>query len=167
MIQARWTIPATSANGGNLTLEGAITGSGTAEITGTATLDFGAVSSAAVGFDAGTAGTLKLEHSSSFAGTVAGLAAGDSIDLADLGFGATTTVAYDANAAGTGKPLTVSNAAQTASLALLGQYAAAGFQTAADPGTGTIVTYDPNLVPPPPLGATRVWHLAATQRRIR
>jgi hypothetical protein len=129
-----------------------------AEISGTGTLDFGAGSSAAVGFDAGAAGTLKLEHSGSFAGTVAGLAAGDSIDLADLAFGANVTVAYAENAAGTGGTLTVSNGAQTASLALLGQYAAAGFQTATDPGTGTIVTYDPNLVPPPPL--TQPQHIA-------
>ena len=75
-----------------------------------------------------------------------------------LGFGAGTTLSYAANAAGTGGTLTVSNGAQTDSLALLGQYAAAGFQVGADQGAGTIVTYDPNAVPPPPL--TQPQHIA-------
>jgi hypothetical protein len=51
----------------------------------------------------------------------------------------------------------VSDGTDTASLALLGQYAAAGFATAADPGGGTLVTYmaaqggsgDPTLLTSP------------------
>jgi large repetitive protein len=139
------------ANGGNLTFEGAVTGNGTAKIDGTATLEFGAASSANTTFDAGAAGTLKLDQSTSFTGTVAGFGAGDAIDLRDIGFGAGATIGYSANAAGTGGTLTMSDGTHTASIALLGQYAAAGFQGALDAGAGTIVTYtDPNAIQPPP-----------------
>ena len=51
------------ANGGNLTVNGAVSGTGSALISGSATLEFGAASSANITFDAGAAGTLKLDHS--------------------------------------------------------------------------------------------------------
>jgi hypothetical protein len=57
-------------------------GSGGAEVNAGATLEFGAASSANVGFAAGAAGMLKLDQSSGFSGTVAGFGAGDAIDLA-------------------------------------------------------------------------------------
>jgi len=47
------------------------------------------------------------------------------------------------NGNGTGGTLAVSDGTHTASLALLGQYAAAGFTTTADPNGGTIITYAP------------------------
>jgi large repetitive protein len=133
------------ANGGNLSIGGAVTGSGTAVIDGAATLEFAGAASANTSFAAGTAGTLKLDQSAGFTGTVAGFAAGDALDLADIGFAAGTTLSYAADIGGTRGTLTVSDGTHTASLALLGQYAAAGFQDAADTGAGTLVTY----VPPP------------------
>jgi hypothetical protein len=75
-------------------------------------------------------------------------AAGDGIDLADLGSGAATTLAYTANADGSGGTLTASDGTHVASLALLGQYAASGFQAASDPGTGTMITYTPATTDP-------------------
>jgi large repetitive protein len=133
------------ANGGNLSIGGAVTGSGTAVIDGAATLEFAGAASTNTSFAAGTAGTLKLDQSAGFTGTVAGFAAGDALDLADIGFAAGTTLSYAADIGGTRGTLTVSDGTHTASLALLGQYAAAGFQDAADTGAGTLVTY----VPPP------------------
>ncbi|HEX3497922.1 MAG TPA: hypothetical protein VHT04_01225 [Stellaceae bacterium] len=131
------------ANGGNLTIGGTVTGGGTAAIDGTARLEFASAASANTTFDAGAAGTLKLDQSAGFTGTVAGFAAGDTFDLADIGFGAGTTLSYAADVGGISGMLTVSDGAHTASLALLGQYAAAGFQDAGDAGAGTFVTYVP------------------------
>jgi hypothetical protein len=138
------------ANGGNVTAEGAVSaggagspGSDNARISGQATLEFGAASDANVDFAAAALGMLKLDQSANFSGTVAGLAAGDAIDLGDIAFGAGATLGYAANAAGNGGTLTVSDGTITANLALIGQYAAAEFATAADAGGGTVVTYEP------------------------
>ena len=147
-----------SADGGNLTVEGAVGGSGGAEISGGATLEFGAASSANVSFAAGAAGMLKLDQSGGFSGTVAGFGAGDAIDLADIVFGGSDTLAYAANAGGTGGVLSVSDGTHAANLALLGQYAAAEFATAPDPGGGTVVTYGQG---PPANGITNQALLAA------
>jgi hypothetical protein len=131
------------ANSGSLTVEGAVTGSGNARVSGKATLEFAAVSNANTSFDAGAAGTLMLDQSGAFTGTIAGLAQGDRLNLADIGFSAAPTLGYAANPAGTGGTLTITDGSHTTNLALLGQYASAGFQAAADQGGGTIVTYTP------------------------
>jgi hypothetical protein len=131
------------ANRGNLTVNGAVSGNGAAVIDGAATLEFGAGSSANTVFGDGAAGTLKLDQSASFSGTVSGFAAGNAIDLADLGFGGAMTLGYAANAGGSGGILTMSDGTHTASLALLGQYAASGFHAASDAGAGTMIAYVP------------------------
>jgi hypothetical protein len=133
------------ANGGNVTVGGAVSGAGsdTARISGGATLEFGAASNANVSFDAGATGTLKLDRSSSFSGALSGFAAGDALDLADIAAGANAVVSYTANADGSGGTLTVSDGTTTAKLSLLGQFAAGGFRAAADTGVGTIITYEP------------------------
>ena len=133
-----WQLEGALATIGNLTATTA--GSGT-EISGNATLELAAASSATIDFAPGATGTLKLDQSAAFTGSVAGFAAGDAIDLADIAFGATTTLGYAANAGGSGGVLQVSDGTHTANLALLGQYTAAGFATAPDPGSGTLVTY--------------------------
>jgi hypothetical protein len=56
------------AYGGNITINGAVTGSGSAMISGTATLEFDAASSAAVTFAADAAGTLILKDPADFTG---------------------------------------------------------------------------------------------------
>ena len=131
------------ANGGNLTINGAVTGDGSATISGATTLEFGAASAVNTGFAADATGTLKLDQSSGFTGTISGFGADDALDLADIAFDSNTTLGYSANADGTGGMLTVSDGTHNASIALLGQYVAAGFQVGSDQGTGTMVTYTP------------------------
>ncbi len=78
-------------------------------------------------------------------------------DLSGIGFGANTTLGYSANRDENGGALTVSDGMHIANIALLGQFAAAGFATAPDQGGATIVTYnatqggssDPNLLTNP------------------
>ena len=96
-------------------------------------------------FADGAAGTLKLDHSAGFTGTVSGFAAGDALDLTDVLFGYHTTLSFTANDTGTGGTLTVSDGAHTAQVALQGNLAGGSFQLSHDQGSGTVVTY----VPPP------------------
>jgi hypothetical protein len=135
------------AQGGDVTMKGAVTGAGTATISGSATLEYGAASAEGASFASGAAGTLKLDQSSSFSGVVTGFGAGDSLDLADIAFGPGATLGYSQNTAGTGGTLTLSDGVHTASIALMGQYAAAGFQEGADAGGGSIITYIPPTSP--------------------
>ena len=67
------------------------------------------------------------------------LAARNGLDLPNIAFGAQTTLAYAENAAGTGGILTVSDGRHAASIALLGNYMAGNFVTAADGHGGTLV----------------------------
>jgi hypothetical protein len=129
------------ADGGNLTLRGAVTGGGVATIFGSATLEYGAASAENTSFATGASGVLKLDQSTAFTGSISGFGAGDRLDLSDIGSGSHTTLGYQENTAGTGGTLTISDGVHTASLALLGQYAAAGFKTTADGEGGAIVTY--------------------------
>jgi hypothetical protein len=75
------------------------------------------------------------------------------IDLPDIAFGAHTTLAYTANAAGTGGTLTVSDGRHTAAIALLGNYMAGSFVAVADGHGGTLITQgltgQPLLTHPP------------------
>ena len=128
-----------ASGAGGLVLASAVTGGGAAEIDGSSSLEFAAASDAQVSFDAGASGTLKLDQSGGFTGTVAGFTGYDAIDLADI-VGDQATVGYMANADGMGGMLTLSDGTHSASLALLGQYAAADFATAPDAGGGTVVT---------------------------
>src|SRR5262249_47380027 len=61
------------------------------------TLELGSAFAGTVSF-AGTTGTLKIDHSNTFGGSVAGqLVIGDVIDLADVTAGAGASVAYTGN----------------------------------------------------------------------
>ena len=128
------------ANGGNIAFHGSVAG-GTAVIDGTATIEFGAASSANVTFDDDATGTLKLANSFDFNGIVSGFNQDDYIKLLDISFGAGTTANYVENQAGTGGILSVTDGAHTANIALLGRYSADGFAVAADDTTGTLLTY--------------------------
>jgi hypothetical protein len=91
----------------------------------------------------GSTGTLQLDQSQSFTGTVAGFGGGDEIDLEDITFGANTTLAYAANSGNSGGTLTVSDGSHVANIALLGQYLASNFVTASDGNGGTLITDPP------------------------
>ena len=134
------------STGGSLQFKGAVTGTGTATISG-GVVDFGAASSIAVSF-ANASGTLQLDASSAnnghgYSGSISGFGGPDQFDLTDIAFGTNTTLGYAANANNTGGTLTVSDGAHTANLALLGQYAASSFAAAGDGHGGTVITDPP------------------------
>jgi hypothetical protein len=132
------------ANGGNVTVNGAVSGSGSALVSGSATLEFGASSSAKTAFDAGATGILKLDDSFHFSGTVSGLSDTSQIDFADIEFGAGTSFAYHTSQDGTGGTLTISDGAHISNIALIGQYDAGGFTLSTDSaGIGTLIRYHP------------------------
>ena len=132
------------ANGGNLTVIGDVSGDGSAKIDGIATIEFGAAFDENFTFDISAAGTLKLDDADTFAGVISGFDGNDQLDLSDIDFGTGLTLSYASNQGGTGGTLTVSDGTDTANIHLVGQYSAEGFQTAADSGTGTLVTYMPS-----------------------
>jgi len=117
-------------------------------------------SGADVSFE-GASGTLQLDQSSAFTGTILGFAGGDQIDLSNVAW-ANATLAYQPDGAGTGGTLSVGDGAHTAKLALLGQYAAGNFSLAMDGHGGTIVT-DPPLFGPVPVNVDPV--ATATDRQ--
>jgi hypothetical protein len=85
-------------------------------------------------------GTLWLDQPSTFTGTVAGFGAQDHIDLPSMAFGPQTTLGYTENSTNAGGTLTINDGAHTASIALLGNYIAGSFVTAADGHGGTLVS---------------------------
>jgi large repetitive protein len=130
------------ASGGDLQAQAVVTGDGSATIAA-GTLEFGAASDVSATFNG--AGTLKLDLSSGFTGTISGFGGQDSIDLSDIAFGAQTTLGYAQNQNNTGGTLTVSDGVHTANLTLLGNYIASSFVAASDGHGGTLVT-DPALI---------------------
>ena len=92
-------------------------------------------------------GTLLLDHSSVFTGTVSGFNEDDYLDLADVLAGPETTITYSANASGAAGTLTVSDGTHTANISLNGQYSAEGFHLATDTQGGSLISY---LLTPPP-----------------
>ena len=65
------------------------------------------------------------------------------IDLPNIAFGAQTTLAYAENEAGTGGTLIVGDGRHAATIALLGNYMAGSFVTAADGRGGTLISEAP------------------------
>ena len=134
------------------TASGAVVSTGAAEYVdsgGTlsgATLSGGQAIVSAGGIVSGTitfagSGALVLYDSDSFSGTIAGLSdANETIHLRDMNF-ASMTHSYTSTGASAGT-LTVTDGADTATLALIGQYTAASFHFAADSNGGTYL-WDP------------------------
>jgi hypothetical protein len=101
------------------------------------TLELASAYAGNVAFAAST-GTLKLDDSSSFSGTVAGLAAQDLIDFADMNFATAQQPSYSGNSQG--GTLTVTDGSHTANVALLGNYLASTFVASSDGHGGTLIT---------------------------
>ncbi|MEZ2331159.1 beta strand repeat-containing protein, partial [Mesorhizobium sp. RCC_202] len=133
------------ANGGNITIHGAVTGEGDATIGNLSKLEFGGASSTDVTFAHDAAGTLELDDSFDYSGRIGGITNDDKLDLNDISFGAGTTVAYHASQDGSGGTLTVSDGAHNAALHLLGTYDANGFKLADDGEGHTVITYNPEF----------------------
>jgi autotransporter passenger strand-loop-strand repeat protein len=107
-----------------------------------ATVEISSAYAGAVSFAAGT-GTLQLDNSASFSGTVAGMTGSDTIDFADIDPTKVQTPRY--NGDGSGGTLSVSDGTHGANIALLGNYLASTFTAASDGHGGTAVT-DPAVL---------------------
>lgn len=110
----------------SIDVEASVTGAATDTISGkSALLEFGGATTDEVLFGSGATGKLLLNSASSFAGTVAGLASGDSIDLANFLFSGAPTVSKvtGSGAVNTDTDVTVTDGSQHLVLALLNQYA--------------------------------------------
>ena len=136
------------ANSGHLTVDGNVSGTGSALIDGNGAFEFGGAFGENVSFDANAAGTLKLDHSVDFSGMVSGFNSNDVLDLADIAAGS-ATLSYTANADGTGGTLTATDGTHTANVKLTGQYEAANFHASADTGMGTLIEYVHTGITPP------------------
>jgi hypothetical protein len=114
------------ANGSDLSVGGAITGSGSALISGNGVLELGGAFSEEVKFDDSAAGKLVLDHAADFHGLISGFTSNDTLDIEGL-LTQASTLNYNENAQGTGGVLTVTDGSTTANIALSGHYAAADF----------------------------------------
>ncbi|MEV8650736.1 Ig-like domain-containing protein, partial [Mesorhizobium ciceri] len=131
------------ANGGDIAIGGQVTGNGDALIGNMSQLEFHAASSADVIFGVDAAGTLRLDDSFDFSGSIAGMTNDDKVDLGDIWFSTGTSAVYQANQDGSGGTLTVSDGTHDARLHIIGTYDPGSF-TVADDGAGhTVVGYNP------------------------
>jgi VCBS repeat-containing protein len=138
------------ANGGNLIVDPTFTGS--AEIVGASLLELGAnsptaYSSANIAFASGSSGTLQLDHSKVFSGTVSGLD-DNTLDLRDITSGTNTTVTFSGDSNG-GILTIVSNTdpTQVAHINLTGDYLGSHWTATADAaGVGTAITEAPGAI---------------------
>ena len=132
------------ANGGNITINGAVTGSGSAMISGAATLELGAESSANVTFGADAAGTLILRDPTGFTGTISGLSSTNHIDLANMSYETASVygITYSSNTNIT--TLVITGETNTDTISLLGNYTINTAWHLSDDGHGgTIVSEAP------------------------
>ncbi|MEO6841518.1 MAG: VCBS domain-containing protein [Bradyrhizobium sp.] len=86
---------------------------------------------------AGINGELQID-TSSFGGSISGLAATDQIDLSTIGFGPGTTGTYS------GGVLTITDGSHSISMTLTGDYSDAHFAGASDGHGGTLITLNAN-----------------------
>jgi hypothetical protein len=115
-----------------------------------ASFEIASASADAVTF-AGNTGTLLLDRSQGFVGTIADFGGQDQIDLGDIAYSdVTSTLDYWMNSSNTGGTLTVSDGTHTANLTLFGQYAASSFAMTSDGHGGTLIT-DPPVTTQNPL----------------
>jgi len=90
---------------------------------------------------AGPNGTVKVDNSSSFSGTVVGMSGNDTIDFADIIFARVQPPSYSGTTAG--GTLRVTDGSHTADIALLGNYLAPTFVASSDDYGGTAVVDPP------------------------
>jgi VCBS repeat-containing protein len=150
------------AYGGNITINGAVTGSGSAMINATATLEFGAASSNDVTFAANAAGTLTLDHSLTqpFSAVISGLGADDTVDLKDFAFTNGNMTVSTSLLENGNTTLVVSNTStgQSTTLTLAGDYTHSGWHFAQDSsGTGTIFSDLPTTATPQVASTSTAW----------
>jgi hypothetical protein len=120
------------ANGGELMVDDAVTGSGRGLVTGGGELRFASSFDQNVTFQGANAGALALSKAT-YGGTISGLVGGDKIDLSGLAFAA------GAVASATGGVLTVTSGAVSETLKIAGA-PPSGFIVTKDSAGGSLVT---------------------------
>ena len=132
------------AHGGNITINGAVTGSGHAMISGAGTLGFGAASSADVTFAADAAGRLTLEHAADFTGTISGFSSNDQIDLANIGYATASLYNVTYNASTDLTTLVITDGTSTDTIRFAGNYTVhTAWHFSSDSNGGTLLTDSP------------------------
>ena len=143
------------ADGGNITIGGAVTGTGSALISGAAILEFGTASSVNVTFAGDNFGTLMLDNPTAYTGQILGFTGttpqnSDVIDLKGITFDAGTSWTYFDNAGSdTGGTLTISETINDTTTAVdtlafaNGNYTTANFILTADGSGGTLIVDPP------------------------
>ena len=148
---------------GNLTVNGAVTGTGTAAVNA-GTLYFTSSFSENVKFSA--TGVLELAQSTGYGGTISGLSTtgANQLDLQDITYtkGVTTATFSGTTKGGT---LTVTDGSHTASIKLTGNYTTSTFVTATDNHNGTLV-YDPAASPSPAAFASAMAGLGSSSAEV-
>ncbi|AYG63261.1 beta strand repeat-containing protein [Rhizobium jaguaris] len=119
------------ANGGNINLEGNVSGSGTALLSGHASLEIGGSFSEAITLSTDAQATITIDHAAAFTGTIAGLDGNDALRFGDIS-AATASFSYAENAEKTGGVLTVTDGNHTATIGLTGDYTASDFSLGHD-----------------------------------
>ncbi|MDH2344191.1 phage tail tip lysozyme [Bradyrhizobium sp. SSUT77] len=112
---------------------GATVGAGTLEVAS------GGSVGASVGFTVSAGGTLTLDSSQAFTGSISGFGQPEHIDLVDIAYNSSTTLSFAEAASNTSGTLTVSDGVHTAHVTLLGQYVTAQFTSATDGHGGTLI----------------------------
>ena len=135
------------AEGGNLTVNGAVTGAGAAQVD-VATLDFASSFTEDVAFT-GTTGVLELAKSQGYTGTISGFSktGGTFLDLTDIGFVSSKEATYSGTSIG--GVLTVTDGTHTAQIHFSGNYLDSTWIASSDGHGGTTIV-DPT---PSPSGA--------------
>ncbi len=134
------------ADGGTLTLDAAVTGSGAVDLTAGKVVIENAGAAEAVAFT-GKKGVLQLNRSQTYAGAVSGFSktGATTLDLRDIGFVSPTEATYSGTARG--GVLTVTDGAHTARIDLVGNYTASTFVASSD-GAGGVDIVDPTAPAP-------------------
>jgi len=127
------------AHGGNLTVNGAVSGSGRGVING-GTLAFASSFTETVAF--GATGVLRLARSRAYTGSITGFSktGATSLDLTDIAFKSAGEATFAGTA--TSGVLTVTDGTHVATIKLIGDYLGSTFVAASD-GHGGVIVHDP------------------------
>ncbi|MBB3285275.1 MULTISPECIES: VCBS domain-containing protein [unclassified Rhizobium] len=125
------------ANGGNVNLEGNVSGSGIVLVSGHAGLEIGGSFNEAITLGKNAQATITIDHATAFTGTIAGIDGNDALRFGDIS-AATASFSYTENAAKTGGVLTVTDGTHTASVGLSGEYSANDFSLGHDGASAEI-----------------------------
>jgi hypothetical protein len=150
--------------GGDTQVNAGLSGAGKLVVDGGAlTLSTGGAVAEATTFDA-AGGTLQLDQATSFTGRVTGFTATGSttFDLRDIGFNSAGEATFKENAAKTEGTLTVTDGTNTASFILLGNFSGDTFVASSDGSGGTDVVAE--VTPGPAASPARLVAAMASMR---